>query len=215
MIAGGGLSGGISSTIAGGDFWQGMRQGLITSGLNHVMHMGVDEIKERSLVNNALTREGLNPDDASGVTTGAEAKTFMERLFPLLSKLGHNPSYDLVDFKDSNREGESPWRYASIGDDTPGEISYFRPTVEQSNIMLSKNSTSTNFNLARVGAHELIHRVHLTTGVFTNWVYKYKSTRAAKVLSELDAYHSTGERPQFNSTYQGFINEAKLNGWER
>jgi len=38
MIAGGGLSGGISSTIAGGDFWQGMRQGLITSGLNHVFH---------------------------------------------------------------------------------------------------------------------------------------------------------------------------------
>ncbi|WHT40129.1 hypothetical protein QNH98_05760 [Myroides sp. mNGS23_01] len=43
MIAAGGLSGGISSTIAGGDFWQGMRQGLITSGLNHVMHMGSDQ----------------------------------------------------------------------------------------------------------------------------------------------------------------------------
>ncbi|MBB1139283.1 hypothetical protein [Myroides sp. WP-1] len=42
MIAGGGLSGGISSTIAGGDFWQGMRQGLIVSGLNHVMHMGIN-----------------------------------------------------------------------------------------------------------------------------------------------------------------------------
>lgn len=35
MIAGGGLSGGISSTIAGGDFWQGMRKGLITS-LNYM-----------------------------------------------------------------------------------------------------------------------------------------------------------------------------------
>ncbi|MGA9212529.1 hypothetical protein [Kaistella sp.] len=39
MLTSGGLSGGISSTIAGGNFWQGMRQGLITSGLNHVAHL--------------------------------------------------------------------------------------------------------------------------------------------------------------------------------
>ncbi|MGS4345507.1 polymorphic toxin type 33 domain-containing protein [Myroides odoratus] len=42
MIVSGGLSGGISSTIAGGDFWQGMQQGVIVSGLNHLMHMGLD-----------------------------------------------------------------------------------------------------------------------------------------------------------------------------
>ncbi|MGG5506206.1 MULTISPECIES: hypothetical protein [unclassified Myroides] len=47
MIAGGGLSGGISSTIAGGDFWYGMRQGLIVSGLNHVVHMS--EVKAYQL----------------------------------------------------------------------------------------------------------------------------------------------------------------------
>ncbi|MGG5506203.1 MULTISPECIES: hypothetical protein [unclassified Myroides] len=46
MIAGGGLSGGISSTIAGGDFWHGMRQGLIVSGLNHAMHMGLDGLEQ-------------------------------------------------------------------------------------------------------------------------------------------------------------------------
>jgi RHS repeat-associated protein len=38
LIASGGLSGGIASTIAGGNFWDGMRQGLITSGLNHLAH---------------------------------------------------------------------------------------------------------------------------------------------------------------------------------
>ena len=46
MIASSGLSGGISSTIAGGDFWKGMRQGLITSGLNHVLHMGLDGLEQ-------------------------------------------------------------------------------------------------------------------------------------------------------------------------
>ena len=43
-IAAGGLSGGISSTIAGGNFWAGARQGLITSGLNHVAHKIAFEI---------------------------------------------------------------------------------------------------------------------------------------------------------------------------
>ena len=38
MLAAGGLSGGISSSIAGGNFWAGVRQGLITSGLNHAAH---------------------------------------------------------------------------------------------------------------------------------------------------------------------------------
>ena len=42
MIASGGLSGGLSSAIAGGNFWSGVREGLITSGLNHAMHSVVD-----------------------------------------------------------------------------------------------------------------------------------------------------------------------------
>jgi hypothetical protein len=37
------LSGGISSSIAGGSFWKGVREGIITSGLNHVAHMVVDD----------------------------------------------------------------------------------------------------------------------------------------------------------------------------
>ena len=41
MIASGGLSGGISASIAGGDFWDGARQGLIVAGLNHVAHAGL------------------------------------------------------------------------------------------------------------------------------------------------------------------------------
>lgn len=37
-IFGGGLTGGIGAAITGGNFWQGMQQGLITTGLNHVLH---------------------------------------------------------------------------------------------------------------------------------------------------------------------------------
>ena len=48
MITSGGLSGGISSTIAGGNFWAGARQGIITAGLNHVAHeIEVNYIKNK------------------------------------------------------------------------------------------------------------------------------------------------------------------------
>ncbi len=38
VIASGGLTGGLSSLIAGGNFWDGARQGIITAGLNHTFH---------------------------------------------------------------------------------------------------------------------------------------------------------------------------------
>ena len=47
-IAAGGLSGGVASSMAGGDFWDGLCNGLISSGLNHAMH---------------LVADGLSPDD--------------------------------------------------------------------------------------------------------------------------------------------------------
>ena len=49
MIASGGVSGGISSMIAGGNFMDGFRQGLITSGLNHMAHATANSIKESSI----------------------------------------------------------------------------------------------------------------------------------------------------------------------
>ena len=71
-IAAGGLSGGLSSTIAGGSFWTGARQGLITSGLNHVAH-GI--IKSYNYGQEHTSREKetelINPDGSQ--TFGAKA----------------------------------------------------------------------------------------------------------------------------------------------
>lgn len=74
MIASGGLSGGISSSIAGGSFWKGVREGLITSGLNHVAHMvknyfsdnNIDKVikeyeaNEKKRANNSIKAEALS-----------------------------------------------------------------------------------------------------------------------------------------------------------
>lgn len=37
-LLGGALSGGVGAAISGGDFWMGVQQGLITTGLNHLAH---------------------------------------------------------------------------------------------------------------------------------------------------------------------------------
>ncbi len=39
MVAAGGLSGGVTASMAGGSFWDGVCNGLICSGLNHALHM--------------------------------------------------------------------------------------------------------------------------------------------------------------------------------
>ena len=62
MIASGGLSGGISSKIAGGNFWQGAQQGIITAGLNHLAHQvtkGGEPGKDYKKFFKSLEDEGL------------------------------------------------------------------------------------------------------------------------------------------------------------
>src|SRR5690606_26018360 len=61
MIASGGLSGGISSSIAGGNFWKGVQQGVITSGLNHLAHQGVVIVK-RQILKNRLEKSRWTDD---------------------------------------------------------------------------------------------------------------------------------------------------------
>lgn len=47
MVVAGGFSGGISSTIAGGKFIDGFKQGLITSGLNHLAHLSSEFLQKK------------------------------------------------------------------------------------------------------------------------------------------------------------------------
>ena len=80
MIASGGLGGGISSTIAGGNFWDGFRQGIITSGLNHVAHITVTESEKLEYNDKSLTKwarktfEGVEGADKIKVKTGQAPK---------------------------------------------------------------------------------------------------------------------------------------------
>ncbi|MGI5914625.1 MAG: hypothetical protein ACOX5K_07915 [Bacteroidales bacterium] len=81
MVGGGALSGGTGSELAGGNFWDGFRNGAISSGLNHGIHTGVfgEGLMMASIT--GKTRHLFGPDAiartggfsvSSGVHAGAE-----------------------------------------------------------------------------------------------------------------------------------------------
>ncbi len=58
LIAAGGLVGGVSSEIAGGEFADGFRNGLISSGLNHAAHLAYEGADR--FVRNSRSRHAYN-----------------------------------------------------------------------------------------------------------------------------------------------------------
>jgi hypothetical protein len=56
MVVAGGFSGGFSSSIAGGDFMSGFRQGVITAGLNHVAHIVAEGIGKITLTKELMKK---------------------------------------------------------------------------------------------------------------------------------------------------------------
>ena len=65
-IAAGGLSGGVTASMAGGNFLDGLCNGLISSGLNHAMH---------------LVAEGCSPDDPPEEGKVLDAKNILLKAY--------------------------------------------------------------------------------------------------------------------------------------
>jgi len=92
MLTSGGLTGGLSSTIAGGKFIDGFRQGLITSGLNHVAHMFV--VSGQSSIRTNEEEEASNKaeilDPNASQTGGAKAARILSSI------ISYDPSKSFV-----------------------------------------------------------------------------------------------------------------------
>ena len=81
MIVSGGLSGGLSSTIAGGKFWQGFRQGIITSGLNHMAHTAAAYIEQRNMIKDKIDNYYKNKI-TSGLPVTESFLEVLQEIFP-------------------------------------------------------------------------------------------------------------------------------------
>ncbi|WP_413512775.1 hypothetical protein [Myroides odoratus] len=206
MIGGDGLSGGISSTIAGGDFWKGMRQGLIVSGLNHAMHMVIEGDK----VKNALKKADLDPfTDFTKLPSEEWTKEFAEKVFPELSIEAGNPNYSIKDqLTDENGRsvnGKSHYSYKEVNG---------KYTITSKNVIsLSKNVFLSYYSLASTMGHELIHMTHYYSGVYQTWANKYTQD-GARAISEIFAHDFNKGGFLYNAQeHNKYINLAKDNKW--
>ncbi len=183
MIASGGLSGGISSSIAGGNFWDGARQGIITSGLNHLAHNEIAKIQQNKLLRDMITEKGYDPDIVATMTQ-EELVIFVKKVFPELYASGGKPSFDIVET-------------GSLGEDVLGRTraNYFvgkeNPDLyiklNSIRIMVAKEAFRNYLTLGRVIGHELIHAVDHFSGNFLQWNNKFSQSFAID-LTELNAH---------------------------
>ena len=206
MIAAGGLSGGLSSTIAGGKFIDGFRQGVITSGLNHVAHMIVNKIQENKTIRNLVENAGYNPDDG-GYLGENELVEFVNKVFPELYAEANRPAFEihdnLVDSKGNSVMGKAVSDSKKIGD---------KYIIKSGGVIkLAKMSFYTYGVLAGTIGHELVHITDMVSGNYQVWANKYGMTHA-RTLSEVNAYNFEQKysAPLYNpSEHQFYLNNMK------
>lgn len=175
MIASGGLSGGVSSSIAGGNFWQGARQGLITSGLNHAAHW-VRKMIQSYRIDGYLKQKGINPNDnvAMEYKTAQGIKRFIEKIVPLGFGYKSANSPEILISNEKYGKGYSNKANAS-----------YSPINHE--IVIYQSSFRNYRFFALVIGHEIQHAIHHSSGLYKNWT-RMNGERWAFNESEIRAY---------------------------
>lgn len=211
MVATGGLSGGISSVIAGGKFVDGFKQGLITAGLNHVAHLGalgIGNLVYKGKLKDALEKAGYtNPEK---IEAKFEDRTIGELLtsVKMLRDMYNSIKRPLIELTENTGE------YVGVNGKTnpiatmkPGDFSSFESNSIK-NIVIARSAFKSIFKLSAVLGHEFNHAQHVISGNFQLWVRHYKSINAAENMSEIGAHSwniSVGDTSS--------INKIKLYKW--
>ncbi|GGG43506.1 hypothetical protein GCM10007332_01240 [Epilithonimonas arachidiradicis] len=149
MLTSGGLTGGLSSTIAGGKFIDGFRQGLVTSGLNHLAHTFSEEFESTARSRQEIRDVGLDPDaiapnDCSSIDQLLQTKT-------LASLNGEAGSPNIV-YDKSISYGTGAVTYSNI------------QGKSVSSIRINGNTEKSYYKLYGQIGHELIHAIDTVSG---------------------------------------------------
>jgi hypothetical protein len=166
MIASGGLSGGLSSAIAGGSFWKGVREGLITSGLNHAMNHFAEDIIKKNKISQVLEELGV------------EGKP--EVSYKSIEKLLEHP-----EMMKAYKMGGSPElrKQLEVHSKNNNSRDYGTCHMETGKIDIYERAFFSWEDLGLTFVHELRHRFHAVGGNMTNWAKKY-GFNAAMEISE-------------------------------
>ena len=190
MIASGGVSGGFSSMIAGGNFMDGFRQGLITSGLNHVASMvtQVDPATRARRAANLIDEQidkAYNDKDASNDKPILSAQYAVDmihkvpelnRLLRLIGASGGKLSVTLINVE---------YFTTSDGDQAIGTTDYYG---NNGVVRLATNAYFNNRSLALTIGHEMIHILNHYSGTLDGWLSVWSPTKA-NAMNEISAWN--------------------------
>ena len=110
MIASGGVSGGFSSMIAGGNFMDGFRQGIIVSGLNHVATMTGEAIGNSSDSSISNSKYDSLSDKQKSKYTQVPKDAIVEKIVQNIPTLSSNTMVPDVVITDTTEVwGETMW----------------------------------------------------------------------------------------------------------
>lgn len=165
IIASGGLSGGISSRIAGGSFIAGFRQGLITSGLNHVASMVAERVGNKG-----------------GIKVDKETK---KQFRALRRDKNYQGAFDLVNSKynlDADVKNKYTISFVDTDDfsGTTGGEAFETQSVEIAKSAFGGSAA----HLIRVVHHEFVH-------VYQRGVLGFAGNLIITEVREFLAYHDT------------------------
>ena len=184
MLTSGGLTGGLSSTIAGGKFIDGLKQGLITSGLNHLAHMSVMKIEENSLVKKALAKLNIKSTDVPEF--GTEAITDLTVRDENLNNMYRDGGYPKMAISQTQK-------YAGV--------------TKRYGITFGRSAFKSYRTLYLTIGHELIHSYHYASGIRDYWTQtfgpnrsQYNTERGA--YSWLQLYDSPGLQSGWEAVFQ-------------
>ncbi|WP_259838719.1 RHS repeat-associated core domain-containing protein [Chryseobacterium herbae] len=211
MIVTGGLSGGISSAIAGGSFWDGFKQGLITSGLNHTAHIvrdgfdrsNYDKLRNQveKIMGDAEAKFSGNPSDMWKMMN--EVPILKE----LLNKL-HGTKIWATVLKNHPDSDKFNGKTESNGD---GSIS----------IKLYLKKYTTNIAAALTLGHEITHAIGKVNGSEAMWAGMIRADAGSKVIknyivhqSEVGAYMWSATYADSQRTFDWKVSQSNQNMYE-
>ncbi|MGA9211713.1 RHS repeat-associated core domain-containing protein [Kaistella sp.] len=197
MIVAGGFSGGISSVIAGGKFMDGFRQGLITSGLNHVAHMGAAAIEEGKA--NRQIKTALTTDCGDDYLNQPITEATLQDLASVFADLYGVSSKEYAFANKDNIYDKLEIDNGQLYDD--GQSVNGVTHMFNGKVLFSPHFLGTKDILKFAGTwyHETIHSIHAVNGFFINTLKQFMkngygyddAVRSATNVSETIAHLQT------------------------
>ena len=175
MLASGGLSGGLSSSIAGGKFVDGFRQGIITTGLNH---LAIHVVNGNHQFDREITKHyGMMKADMEAPPTEESVKSVLG-----LPSIKMWSAYDFTFEVDPNN-----YYWPENGDSEAITLPNSYEKAASSKVTFYKASFSSYRHLAHTVIHEIGHVIYNRLGFFAHNIKNYGYNDAVKA-SEYYAY---------------------------